>query len=177
MCARELLAALSDAGLSVAAEGDRLVIRPGSKLTDSLQAALREAKQEVLALLHRMPGGCDPHKAAIGCATVNLSRQRYEERLLRLRWPRFDAAAFAGRLVERDRSGDDRVSCFECRYYLQGACENYRRAGMPTRALSAELVMLLQRCSGFSPFRKDFPAANGALESATTAAADSTCQF
>lgn len=40
MGARELLDALGDAGRSVAAEGDQLLIRPGSKLTDEWRAAL-----------------------------------------------------------------------------------------------------------------------------------------
>ena len=51
MGARELLHELAGAGFSVTAEADRLVIRPWSKLTDELRAALRASKPEVLALL------------------------------------------------------------------------------------------------------------------------------
>ena len=51
MGARNLLADLTAAGLSVTAEGDRLVIRPASKLTDPMRAALRDAKPELIALL------------------------------------------------------------------------------------------------------------------------------
>ena len=51
MGARDLLDNLADAGLSVTVDGDRLVIRPASKLTDHLRGALREAKPELLALL------------------------------------------------------------------------------------------------------------------------------
>ena len=45
MGARELLADLAGAGLSVIADGDRLVIRPASKLTDDMRAALRDLKR------------------------------------------------------------------------------------------------------------------------------------
>ena len=51
MGAHDLLADLAGAGLSVTAEGDHLVIRPASRLTDPMRAALREAKLELLALL------------------------------------------------------------------------------------------------------------------------------
>ena len=51
MGARDLLSSLAGAGLSVTVEAGRLVIRPASKLTDDLRAALREAKFELLALL------------------------------------------------------------------------------------------------------------------------------
>lgn len=45
MGARELLADLAAEGLSIAADGDSLVIRPASKLTDAMRVALREAKR------------------------------------------------------------------------------------------------------------------------------------
>ena len=51
MGARELLHDLAGAGLSVTADGEHLVIRPASKLTEPMRAALRSAKPELLALL------------------------------------------------------------------------------------------------------------------------------
>ncbi|MDT8998989.1 hypothetical protein RQP53_06875 [Paucibacter sp. APW11] len=153
MGARDLLDALGDAGMSVAAEGDRLVIRPGSKLTDELRAALREVKPELLALLRGAPDLRQPGPAAAACTVDDAARQRYVARLLRLHWPKADAEAFAGRLVERDRSGDERVSCFECRHYWPGNCANFRWAGLGERIVSSELAGLLQRCSGFAPFQ------------------------
>ena len=51
MGARELLADLADAGLSIAADGGDLVIRPASKLSDDMHAMLRAAKSDLLALL------------------------------------------------------------------------------------------------------------------------------
>lgn len=51
MGARELLAELSDAGLSVTADAGKLVVRPVALLTDSWRARLRDAKPDLLALL------------------------------------------------------------------------------------------------------------------------------
>jgi hypothetical protein len=53
MGARDLLCELTGAGFHVEAAGDKLVIRPASKLTDELRAALREAKPELLLALTR----------------------------------------------------------------------------------------------------------------------------
>ncbi|MDR7332453.1 hypothetical protein [Roseateles asaccharophilus] len=154
MGARDLLDAMSGAGLSVMAEGDQLVIRPGSKVTDELRAALREAKSELLALLRGAPDLRQPGQAAAACTVGDAARQRYVTRLLRLHWPKAEAEAFAGRLVERDRSGDERVSCFECRHYRPGSCGNYRRAGLGARTVGSDLAGLLQRCSGFALFQR-----------------------
>ena len=51
MDAHALLDTLAGAGLSVMADGDRLVIRPAYKLTDDMRAVLREHKRVVLAAL------------------------------------------------------------------------------------------------------------------------------
>jgi hypothetical protein len=49
--ARDLLAELHAAGLAVTADGDRLVIRPGSRLTASLRERARTHKAALLDLL------------------------------------------------------------------------------------------------------------------------------
>ena len=64
MAARDLLADLASAGLSVTAEGDRLMIRPASRLTEPLRVALRQAKPELLALLSAPL----PMRTCAGCA-------------------------------------------------------------------------------------------------------------
>ena len=51
MGARELLQDLAAAGFSVEANADKLLIRPASKLTDELRAAVRAAKPDLMALL------------------------------------------------------------------------------------------------------------------------------
>ena len=59
MGARKLLSDLAGAGLSVTADGERLVIRPASKLTDPMRAVLRDAKPELLALLRGVAGATE----------------------------------------------------------------------------------------------------------------------
>ena len=72
MGARDLLHDLAGAGLSVTADGGRLVIRPASKLTDDLRATLRAAKPELLALLTEAPArtcaACAHHLPRGTCA-------------------------------------------------------------------------------------------------------------
>jgi hypothetical protein len=55
MGARDLLAELACLGVTVTADGDRLLIRPASKLTDELRAALRAHKAELLAAAAASP--------------------------------------------------------------------------------------------------------------------------
>lgn len=55
MGARDLLAELACLGVTVTADGDRLLIRPASKLTDELRAALRAHKAELLATASTRP--------------------------------------------------------------------------------------------------------------------------
>ena len=62
MGARDLLADAAEAGLTIAADGDHLVISPASRLTQTMRDALRQAKPELLALLREaLPA---PAKAA-----------------------------------------------------------------------------------------------------------------
>ncbi len=64
MGARDLLADLSAAGFSITADGDKLVVRPSSALTDGIRAALRDAKPQLLALL----AGPTTVRTCAGCA-------------------------------------------------------------------------------------------------------------
>lgn len=56
MTAHELFAELTNSGLDVTAEGDRLIVRPASRLTDAMRAKLRSAKAELLAVLEGVDG-------------------------------------------------------------------------------------------------------------------------
>jgi virulence-associated protein VagC len=47
-----LLADIAETGLSITAEGDRLVIRPASKLTDPMRCTLRDAEPEPNCAAH-----------------------------------------------------------------------------------------------------------------------------
>lgn len=55
MGARDLLAELACLGVTVTADGERLIIQPASKLTDELRAALRAHKAELLAAVSAPP--------------------------------------------------------------------------------------------------------------------------
>ena len=122
MGARELLADLAGAGFTVEADRDRLLIRPASRLTDELRAALRAAKPDLLTLLS--VGAARPYRlsqadadaahaepwddAAIGRFVVRLSL------FLRRGIDATDADDLAERLHLRDLQGDDRRLCLEC---------------------------------------------------------------
>lgn len=66
-----------------------------------------------------------------------------------------DAERLADKLVTRDREGDERRVCLECRH-LRGMgpwrCGNARAAGLPAD-LARELVLTLQRCHGYDGAR------------------------
>jgi hypothetical protein len=70
-------------------------------------------------------------------------------RLLRWGWAEPQAEALAERLTLRDRNGDDRVNCIDCRHYRPGRCGNHWRAGLSTSEVGRDLAGLLQRCLGF----------------------------
>lgn len=158
MGARDLLAELAGAGLIVTVEGDRLVIRPASKLTDAMRAALRAEKPEVLALLAQKQGP-DARAFLVDASAVTWTDgdiahfTARRTRLMRWGWPEADAERLAERLVMRDRSKDERVSCSECRHYRPGRCGNHRRAGLWAPDVGRDLASLLQRCHGFDAAR------------------------
>ena len=154
MGARQLLAELAEVGLSVIADGDKLVIRPASKLTEPMRVALRDAKPELLALL---AGRTDKAPVPLNLSAVAwtdadiaafLSRRA---RLLRWGWPEPKAEKLADQLVRRDRNGDDRVCCIDCRHYRPGRCGNHRAATLGTSDVGRDLAAMLQRCPGFEP--------------------------
>jgi hypothetical protein len=176
MGARDLLARLDGLGVTVAADGDRLLIRPASMLTDALRAELRAAKPEVLALLAErdrqpIPSVLHPFPAVSLSGNLTASKveadtgeadrkerpntgdaARFEARrarLVRWGWPPDEAQALAERLALRDLAGDDLASCTECASYRPGRCGNHRRAGMCSPEVGRDLAAMLQRCPGF----------------------------
>jgi len=144
MGARALLSELAGAGVSVTADGESLLIRPASKLTDTMRAALREAKPDLLKLLREL--------SAMAWTDADIARfETRRARLLRWGWAEPDAEALAERLVIRDRERDDRVSCTDCQHYRPNHCGNHRRAGLSTSEIARDLAALMQRCPGFKP--------------------------
>jgi hypothetical protein len=156
MGARDLLDDLAEAGISVAAEGETLVIRPASRLTHEMRAALRHAKPELLALLSaRRPytltkaEGDAAHaqpwdEAAIGRFVARVTL------FLRRGINAADADDLAERLHLRDIQGDDRRLCFECVHIQAGRCANHRQAGLQAPEVGPDLINKLQRCPGFA---------------------------
>ena len=70
-------------------------------------------------------------------------------RLMRWGWTEPEAEHLAERLVQRDRDGDDRRLCIECRHYRPGRCGNHGCAGLRVPAVGRDLAAALQRCAGF----------------------------
>lgn len=88
--------------------------------------------------------------AAVAWTDADIERfNRRRARLIRWGWTEGEAEKLAERLVRRDRDGDDRVNCIDCRYYRPGQCGSWRRAGLHSSDVGRDLVATLQRCPGF----------------------------
>jgi len=101
---------------------------------------------------------CWPDSTAMTGAEIDLFTarlHRFNDKGL----TRTDGEALADRLVIRDREGDDRRLCLECRHlsgfgHTSWRCGNWQAAGVAIRPrdtqLPADLVLQLQRCDGFA---------------------------
>ena len=77
MGSRDLLDDLTDAGFSIKADGENLVIRPASKLTDDIREALRTAKPELMRLLSAAAAPVPPVMVVRTCTTcLHMTRHR-----------------------------------------------------------------------------------------------------
>ena len=151
MGARDLLDDAAGAGLTIAADGDRLVIRPASMLTQAMREALRACKPELLALLRTarpQPSPADLDAVAWSDADIANFLDR-RDWLLRWRWPEAEAERWAARLVQRDREADPRVSCADCAAYRPGRCGNHQPAGLLSPEVGRDWATRLQWCPGF----------------------------
>ncbi len=162
MGARELLANLADAGLSITAEGDRLLIRPGSKLTDDLRTAIRAEKPALLALLTGAAPALQSRPYWLATAEADhchahpwddATCARFAARVgrfLRLGIDATDADDLAERLALRDQDADDRRLCIECRNCRPGLrCSASQRSGFGPD-LGRDLATRLHRCPAFA---------------------------
>jgi hypothetical protein len=163
MGASDLLAELAGAGLSVRADGERLVIRPASKLTDELRAALVAAKPELLALLTGPPRPYRLTKAQGDAAHAeprdDAACARFVARValfMRRRINVTDADDLAERLHLRDVQGDDRGMCLECeRLDMRGRCQAAAAGevlGVDRRLEPVPTILL--RCEAFEPSKE-----------------------
>ena len=90
--------------------------------------------------------------AAVAWTEADIARfVARRDRLMRWGWHEADAEALAERLVKRDRDGDVRVTCVECKHYRPGHCGNHRAAMLSSPDVGRELATLPQRCPGFKP--------------------------
>lgn len=158
MGATDVLRSIADAGLTVKVHGRKLVIRPGSLLTDDLRAAIKSAGPELLAMLTSEP----PRPFALSAE----DRARAHD----VPWADFEITLYVGRMTLFMRRGlnatdandlaeqrhfrdlvlDDRVSCIECNHYKPGttrACGNVQAAGV--RECGPATATMLQGCEGF----------------------------
>jgi len=162
MGARDLLADLASSGISVAADGDQLVIRPASRLTDQHRVAIRDAKPAILVMLRNKPAANDPGPpdtdhwnwpASQAMTSAEVERMQARLALFTARWlTASEAEALAARLVIRHREDDDRRCCAECAHLSRAStwrCARARAAGLNDAGLPSDLVAQLQRCRAF----------------------------
>jgi hypothetical protein len=97
---------------------------------------------------------CWPHSDAMTGAELDAYAGRvalFHDRGLTLA----RAEVLADRLLARDRDGDERRTCLECVHLVgHGAnrrCTAWRLAGFGGPGVAAALVVLPQRCEGFTP--------------------------
>lgn len=130
---------LRHAGLTVEAEGDRLLVRPRELINDDLRALIREHKPEIMALLRRA-APFDPEawgeRAAIAEFDGGLSR--------------VDAEALAW-------AEDDRRRCRHCLNLSKaGTCAVASPGGLVSARRGYEPIQgIPRRCEGYRPNEED----------------------
>ena len=95
---------------------------------------------------------CSPHSSAMNTAEINTFAKRaatFNRRGL----SSLDAELLADKLVTRDREGDNRRACLECRGLTGNGpyqCSPWRAADLDGALLARQFVAMLQRCDGFA---------------------------
>ncbi len=90
MTAPALIERLAAAGLTVTADGDRLLIQPAAKLSDDLRSAVVAMKPELLALLGDAAKVTVRPAKVDGATTQRVDRKLERQRLRRAKRPRID---------------------------------------------------------------------------------------
>jgi hypothetical protein len=130
---------LRHAGLTVEAEGDRLLVQPRSLLNEDLRALLREHKPEILALLR--------------CAAP-FDRESWEERAA---IAEFDGALSCEEAEALAWREDDRRRCRHCLNLSKaGTCTVASPGGLVFARRGYEPIQdILRRCEGYRPCEND----------------------
>lgn len=137
---------LADAGLHLRADGTRLIVAPAERLTDPLRALIRQHKAELLESARAVRGNplmtVAQAEAAHRPAWSEPEIQTFVARValfMRRGTSATNADDLAERLTLRDREGDTRASCAECRHGRSARCPD----GAPLPAA------VLHRCPTF----------------------------
>jgi TubC N-terminal docking domain len=156
MSAAQVLEGLHVAGFALSADGDRLTVTPGGKLTEADRQSIRAHKSELLALLRAAPRPVEPPTVAANDAggpstTADAMAAPRLARMACVGWSEVRALATVDRLRTRDRQEDDRRMCIECTHLGDtGRC----LAAATGRLCNADrryepVPDLLQRCEAF----------------------------
>lgn len=147
---------------------DMVTVRPPGLSPFLLAASLAlDASIVAAGTFHRNDPDayCWPHSTAMNGAEIDLFTARLHRFTDKGLAPT-DGEALADKLVIRDREADDRVVCLECRHlsgfgHTSWRCGNWQAADIAVRLrdtqLSADLVLQLQRCEGFTPYLTSTP--------------------
>lgn len=138
----------------------QLVSHPPATLAQMLQQHPEALAAEPMSEPHPAPHltaeadrSCWPYSSAMNSVEIGTFMARLE-RFTDKGMAYDQAEALCDKLVQRDREGDDRRLCLECRH-LQGAgrwrCGNWQQAGVAQQGLARDLVLMLQRCDGYHP--------------------------
>ncbi len=126
------------------------VRKPGTGLQSEETCGSSQDSQNSQAYPLQCATGSDADMAAMAWTDADIARfLARRTRLMRWGWAEVEAEVLAKRLVKRDREGNDRVSCAECRHFKPGRCGNYRDAGLQAPDVGRDLAGTLQRCPGF----------------------------
>jgi hypothetical protein len=163
MGAVQVMEGLRAAGFTLKADGDRLTVFPGGKLSDPDRHAIRAHKSELLVLLGMASGRVEPPTKpgadTSGTDTPDDAAARPRlARMARLGWTEARALLTADRLRTRDSQEDDRRMCLECSHLGDsGRCVAAAMGRLRSADRRLEPVPdLLQRCEAFG-LRKGLP--------------------
>ena len=155
MLAHQLIDQLENAGLTLTINHvGGLYVAPANRLNDELRALIRDNKPALVKWAADPDRHCWPHSSAMTAMEIETFAKRaalFNRRGLRS----LEAEQVADAMVRRDREGDDRNACLECRGLSGGGaayqCGPWRDAGLGGPVLARQLVVMLQRCNGFTP--------------------------
>jgi hypothetical protein len=159
-----ILDTLQSAGLTVTLRpGPKVGVTPADRLTGELRDLIRDNKTALLDWLQAAndpgEGGDDPARwcwPAVQDLDAPMNHDEVETftarvlLFMRRGMGASRAEALADRLKRRDREGDDRRACIECRCLTSSLhCPAWRKAGISGPQVGGDLLNALQRCPSY----------------------------